>query len=139
MVNENKSTLFFIQTNHSVDLVDYASSKFGAVGLAESLALELDAHGSGITQNRIYSTIVCPFYINTGMFDGVKSGCACFFISQHCECSCSSRLLPILEQDYAADRIVDTILTNTEMLLMPRIIYVLYFLKGYLFCVEVAL
>jgi hypothetical protein len=34
---------------------------------------------------------VCPYYINTGMFDGVKT----------------NFLLPILEEDYVANRVVD--------------------------------
>jgi all-trans-retinol dehydrogenase (NAD+) len=50
-------------------LVDYCASKFAAVGLAESLAHELHAHGA----DYVKSTLVCPFYINTGMFDGVTT------------------------------------------------------------------
>ena len=50
-------------------LMDYCSSKFGAVGIHESLASEL----SVLELNGITTTLVCPFYINTGMFDGVKT------------------------------------------------------------------
>lgn len=45
---------------------DYCASKFAAVGFAESVALELLA----TKKNGVKTTIVCPFFINTGMFDG---------------------------------------------------------------------
>ena len=44
-------------------------SKFAAVGLAETLHTEL----AYIKKSGIKSTVVCPYYINTGMFEGVKS------------------------------------------------------------------
>lgn len=45
---------------------DYCSSKFAAVGFAESVALEMIAAG----KDGVKTTIVCPYFINTGMFDG---------------------------------------------------------------------
>ncbi len=53
----------------SVKLSDYCASKFAAVGFEESLRLELQCDG----YYGIHSTVVCPFFINTGMFAGVKS------------------------------------------------------------------
>ena len=53
-------------------LVDYCASKFGAVGIHESLTSELNTTG----KDGVHTTVVCPFYIDTGMFDGVKSRCA---------------------------------------------------------------
>lgn len=50
-------------------LVDYCASKFGAVGIHESLTSELSIMGL----DGVHTTVVCPFYINTGMFDGVKT------------------------------------------------------------------
>lgn len=47
-------------------LVDYCASKFGAVGFDESLRMELRNSGS-----QVKTTCICPYYINTGMFDGV--------------------------------------------------------------------
>lgn len=49
-------------------LVDYCASKHGAVGFSEALRSELIQLGLPITV-----TTVCPYYINTGMFDGVKT------------------------------------------------------------------
>lgn len=52
-----------------VCLTDYCASKFAAVGFAESVGLELLASGS----TGVKTTIVCPFFINTGMFDGANT------------------------------------------------------------------
>ena len=51
-------------------LVDYCSSKFAAVGLDEALKIELKVLGH---DKYINSTVVCPYFISTGMFDGVQS------------------------------------------------------------------
>lgn len=50
-------------------MVDYCASKFGAVGMMEALRLELKQ-----AKKDIICTTISPFYINTGMFDGVKTG-----------------------------------------------------------------
>ncbi|CAH1772981.1 unnamed protein product [Owenia fusiformis] len=92
-------------------LSDYCASKFASVGLTECLDLEL--HFAG--HDYINTTLVCPYYIDTGMFAG-----------------CQTRfpwLLPILNPDYAADRITQAILTNQKQLCIPRIIYFLVMLK----------
>jgi all-trans-retinol dehydrogenase (NAD+) len=50
-------------------LADYCASKFAAVGFDESLRMELSALG----KDGVHTTVVCPYFINTGMFDGVTS------------------------------------------------------------------
>jgi len=50
-------------------LVDYCSSKFANVGMMESLALELWADG----HTGVKTTTVCPYFIDTGMFDGCQT------------------------------------------------------------------
>ena len=50
-------------------LSDYCSSKFAAVGFHESVRAELCA----LSKTGVEMTLVCPYVINTGMFDGVKS------------------------------------------------------------------
>ncbi len=47
-------------------LADYCASKFGAVGFNESLRMELKSLNS-----KVKTTCICPYYINTGMFQGV--------------------------------------------------------------------
>ena len=49
-------------------LSDYAASKWAAVGFDESLRAELRQTAPGVR-----TTVVCPCYIDTGMFRGVKS------------------------------------------------------------------
>ncbi len=51
-------------------LVDYCASKFAAVGIAESLVLELDRFGHS---DYIKNTLVCPYYIKTPLFKGARS------------------------------------------------------------------
>ncbi|TKC41283.1 hypothetical protein EI555_012655, partial [Monodon monoceros] len=51
-------------------LADYCASKFAAFGFAESVFMETFAK----KQNGIKTTIVCPFFIKTGMFDGCTTG-----------------------------------------------------------------
>ncbi|XP_006821780.1 epidermal retinol dehydrogenase 2-like [Saccoglossus kowalevskii] len=93
-------------------LADYCASKFGAVGFDESLRYELSAMG----KDGVITTVVCPFFINTGMFDGVKTK--------------FPLLLPIMEAEYAANKIVDAVQTKQAMLYMPRILYLFLALKG---------
>ncbi|XP_023342973.1 short-chain dehydrogenase/reductase family 16C member 6 isoform X2 [Eurytemora carolleeae] len=51
-------------------LVDYCASKFAAVGLDEAFRVELFVQGHS---EYIKTTVVCPYYISTGMFAGVQS------------------------------------------------------------------
>merc|ERR1711990_1423777 len=67
-------------------LVDYCSSKFAAVGLDEAFRVELAVQGHS---DYIKTTVVCPYYISTGMFAGVYS-----------------KIIPILEPEYVADKAV---------------------------------
>jgi all-trans-retinol dehydrogenase (NAD+) len=81
-------------------LADYSASKWAAVGFDESLRAELRRSAPGVI-----TTVVCPYYINTGMFRGVRSR--------------FPFLLPILEEDDVARRIVRAIETNRRRLVMP--------------------
>ena len=84
-------------------LVDYSASKFAAVGFDESLRMELKRLGSPVR-----TTVVCPFFIDTGMFEGVKTRFAW--------------LLPILKPDYVVRRILGAIEGNRSRLIMPRFV-----------------
>lgn len=85
-------------------MLDYCASKFGAVGFMESLWAELRSRSKNL-----HVTLVCPYYMNTGMFDGVES--------------VSPTVLPILSVDYVADRTMEAIATNTTFLWLPRFCY----------------
>ncbi|NXG36038.1 RDHE2 dehydrogenase, partial [Dromaius novaehollandiae] len=95
-------------------LADYCASKFAAIGFAESISLEMRDLG----KTGIKTTIVCPYFINTGMFDGCKTKWP--------------RLLPILEPEYVAEKIVTAIRQNQEILILPRSLYFLFALKNVL-------
>lgn len=79
---------------------DYSASKFAAFGFAESLRAELKKDRTGVT-----SLVVCPYYISTGMFEGVRTK--------------FPRLLPILEPEYVARRVLDAVEEGREQLIMP--------------------
>lgn len=80
-------------------LVDYCSSKFAAVGLDEALKVELKVHEH---DEYIKTTVVCPYYISTGMFSGVFS-----------------KIIPILEPEYVAEEIVHGIRLNKPIVVVP--------------------
>jgi len=85
-------------------LTDYCSSKFAAVGFDESLRLELKQ-----LKSRVVTTVVCPFYTDTGMFDGAKTR--------------FSWLLPILQPEAVARRIVRAIQKDRRRLVMPWFVH----------------
>ncbi|XP_060899940.1 epidermal retinol dehydrogenase 2-like isoform X1 [Labrus mixtus] len=95
-------------------LADYCASKFAAVGFAESVGLEMLALG----KDGVKTTIVCPYFINTGMFDGCQTKWP--------------TLLPILDPKYVAKKIIHAVLTDQVFLLMPRSMYLITALKNIL-------
>lgn len=90
-------------------LTDYCSSKFAAVGLEESLRLELNCDG----YDGIHSTVVCPYYINTGMFAGIGRS-----------------LIPVLTPEYVVNETVKAVLVNQEVLCLPDIVYWIYAMRA---------
>jgi all-trans-retinol dehydrogenase (NAD+) len=79
---------------------DYSASKHAAIGFDESLRMELRQIAPGVR-----TTVICPYYVNTGMFEGVQTR--------------FPFLLPILEQDDVADKIVDAVRRNRRRVVMP--------------------
>lgn len=78
----------------------YAGSKWAVVGWSESLRLELKQQ-----QSKVQVTTILPYYINTGMFDGVQSR------------------IPILNADVAATSILKAIRKKKKMVTLPGYIY----------------
>lgn len=52
----------------NVRQTEYAASKFAVVGFEECMFMEFELHKS----SGVHSTIIHPFYMNTGMFKGVE-------------------------------------------------------------------
>jgi all-trans-retinol dehydrogenase (NAD+) len=53
----------------SARLCDYSASKFAAVGFDDSLRIELVR----LNKPGVFTTCVCPYFIDTGMFEGTRS------------------------------------------------------------------
>ena len=68
----------------------YAASKWGVIGWSDSVRIELQE-----MKRNVHVTTVAPYYINTGMFDGVKS-----------------RIIPILKPEYVAKKVIKAIERN---------------------------
>jgi all-trans-retinol dehydrogenase (NAD+) len=79
---------------------DYAASKFAAVGFTEALRMELRRSAPGVK-----TTVVRPFYIDTGMFAGVKTR--------------FPLLLPILKEGAVTERILRAVQHDVAQLDMP--------------------
>jgi all-trans-retinol dehydrogenase (NAD+) len=91
-------------------LTDYSASKAAAIAFDEALRLELAHDGAPVR-----TTVVCPFYIDTGMFAGVRTRFAL--------------LLPILEPEHVADRIVDAIVRDRQRVILPWFVRMAYPLR----------
>ncbi len=88
----------------TASLADYCASKFAAFGFNESIRMELKKQ----KLKGVKTTCVCPFFINTGMFEGVKSR--------------FEFLLPIFDEKKAALKIFKAIKRNKPVLKMPWIV-----------------
>lgn len=83
---------------------DYSASKFAAVGFTESLRAELRSEHS-----HVRSLLVCPYYIDTGMFEGVRTRVPL--------------LLPILREDDVARAVVDGIERGRAQIVLPPVVW----------------
>ncbi|XP_060586691.1 epidermal retinol dehydrogenase 2-like isoform X2 [Ruditapes philippinarum] len=93
------------------NLSDYSSSKYGIVGFTEVLHYEIIFSG----YSGVHTTLVCPSFVNTKLFDGCKYR--------------FPRLLSPLEVNQCVDRIMQAVLTNQIFVCIPRIVYFFTALK----------
>ena len=75
----------------------YAASKWGAIGWSDSVRIELQE-----MKSNVHITTAAPYYINTGMFDGVKSP-----------------IIPILKPEYVSRKILNAIEGNRSFKGIP--------------------
>jgi all-trans-retinol dehydrogenase (NAD+) len=80
----------------------YASSKWAVLGFTDSLREELEMAGRG----HVGMSVICPSYINTGMFEGVKA----------------PLLTPILTPEGLAAKIVRCVKKRKTHLLTPGLV-----------------
>ena len=78
----------------------YAASKWAVIGWSDSLRLEMKQ-----MKKDVHVTTIMPYYIHTGMFEGVRSK------------------IPILEPEAASLTIVQAIERNKTMVTIPGYIY----------------
>lgn len=90
----------------------YAGSKWALVGWSDSLRLELAMSGA----KHVKVTTVCPSFISTGMFAGVKP----------------PRLTPVMRPEAVVDRIWRAIERGTPMLMLPGMVRVSKVFRGVL-------
>jgi len=114
MQNRNKGHIVTISSAAGIigvpKLSDYCASKFAAFGIDESLRMELYK-----SKSKIKTTVVCPYYINTGMFKGVKTR--------------FPFLLPILEPEKAVTIIYKGIKKQKTRVIFPILVYFTWLLR----------
>ncbi len=88
----------------------YCASKWAVTGWSESLRIELAQ-----IKSSVQVTTVMPYYIDTGMFAGVRSP-----------------IIPILKPDHVVKQIANAIHGNRSMLRLPWIVNLLPLLRGIL-------
>ncbi len=88
----------------------YAGSKWAVIGWSDSVRLELKQAGA----DHVKVTTVCPYYVNTGMFDGAKS----------------APLLPILEPKQVVDEAWKGMLSGGAFVILPRTVVLSEIMKG---------
>ena len=75
----------------------YAASKWAVIGWSDSLRVELQE-----SKSNVHVTTIAPYYISTGMFDGVRS-----------------RIIPILKPEWVAKKILNAIEKNKKISSWP--------------------
>jgi NAD(P)-dependent dehydrogenase (short-subunit alcohol dehydrogenase family) len=90
----------------------YASSKWAVIGFSESLALELELQG----HTHMHVTTVCPSYVATGMFDGVRPPLT----------------TTLLTPERLASQVVRAVLRNKAKVRAPWLVALTPLLKGVL-------
>lgn len=104
MLHQNSGHVFNIASSGGLisnpKMSVYAASKWALIGWSDSLRLEMKE-----LNKEVKVTTILPYYINTGMFDGVKSK------------------IPILEPEAASLTIIKAIEGDKKMVSIPGYIY----------------
>ncbi len=88
----------------------YAASKWAVIGWSDSLRIELSE-----AKSNVHVTTIAPYYINTGMFDGVESP-----------------IFPILDPEKTAKKIIRAIEKNKDFCGLPWGFHFVRFMQGIL-------
>ena len=93
---------------------DYCASKHAVVGLMESLYLEIKKQN----KNNVKCTIICPWVISTGMFQGFKNK--------------SEVLFPTCKPEDVSKRIIRAVKYDEYLVVIPGSMYLIYYLKPFI-------
>jgi all-trans-retinol dehydrogenase (NAD+) len=88
----------------------YAASKWAVIGWSDSVRLELKQADF----DHVKVTTVCPYYVNTGMFDGAKS----------------APLLPLLDPAEVVEEAWTAMLGGKPFVVLPKTVMLSEMLKG---------
>ncbi len=88
----------------------YAASKWAVIGWSDSVRLELKQADF----DHVKVTTVCPYYVNTGMFDGAKS----------------APLLPLLDPVDVVEEAWTAMLAGKPFVVLPKTVMLSEMLKG---------
>ena len=88
----------------------YAASKWGATGWSDSVRIELQE-----MKSKVRITTVAPYFIKTGMFEGVKSP-----------------IIPILKPEYVARKVINAIEKNKNFAGIPFGFHFIRFWQAFL-------
>ena len=88
----------------------YAASKWGVIGWSDSVRVELSE-----MKSKVRITTIAPYYINTGMFDGV-----------------TSKIFSILDPEKTAEKIIRAIERNVDFKGIPFPFHFIRFWQGVL-------
>lgn len=124
MISRKKGHIVTIASNAGrvvlSGMTDYSASKYGAVGFAESLRNEL-RH----LCPQVKTTMVCPGYIATGMFKGAQMRSTIPALDP-----IVNQLMPVLEPEYVADKVLTAIKRNQTILVMPKFAYSIWLFRA---------
>lgn len=115
MIKQNKGHIINIASASSLISLPkgsvYASSKWAVLGWSESLRKELEQ-----AKTKVHVTTICPSYIDTGMFKGVKA----------------PFLFPLLKPDEIVDKTFKAIKNDVAILMEPGNLSLVPMFKGIL-------
>lgn len=94
----------------------YASSKWAMLGWSESLRLEMEAYNHEKKGSEMHVTTVCPSFIDTGMFNGVKQ----------------PLFTPALTPAFIAKRVIEAVLANEILVEEPFTVKLVPLMRGLL-------
>lgn len=126
MLENNRGHIVTISSSAGIFAVNklaiYCGSKFGCKGMTEALCTELfDQNKLGdmmIPDKGIHISVACPYIINTKLSAGLVAG--------------DPKGMPILGPESAVDQILDGVLRNKRLIMVPNKLMIYVYLSNFL-------